>query len=192
MHVRTGFDPVPYTGLGIDVFDLRTWPGFQQAWDYLKSKLEEFYTLPARIGAIKRRATTLLGVAQRKGAATAAGEVADILESVPEVERRHQATAAKVSEAMSATQEAGLGAVPWLLISAIMTAAGGIKWLLDKVKHDERKLDMIEQGLLTPDEAAALEGNGLLPKWTGQLGKYAVPIGLAAAAWFMLSKGRRR
>lgn len=195
MHYRTGFDSAPYTGLesdglGLDLFDLRTWPGFQQAWDYLRGKVREFYTLPARIGAIKQRAATLLAVARQKGASTAGAEVQAILDGTSEVEAKHRQTAAKVSEAMSGATEAGLGVIPWLAISAIMTAAAGIKWLLDRVKRDEHTLDMIEQGLLSPAEAAALKSDGLLPAWGLQLGKYALPLGIGAAAWFLL-RGRR-
>lgn len=195
MYERQGLTPGyqgAYTGLenglGIDLFDLRSWPGFKDAYAYLKGKLEEFYTLPARIGAMKRRAATLLGVAQQKGAPTAAAEVAAILEGLPEVESRHAATAGKVSEAMSASREAGLGVIPWLAISAIMTAAAGIKWLLDRVKNDEHKLDMIERGILTPGEAAALNGNGLLPKIPGGLATLAVPLAIGAGALLLLRR----
>lgn len=193
MYERSGFQGAVYTGLeapglGLDLFDLRTWPGFEQAWGYLKGKLEEFYTLPARIGAVKRRAATLLGVARQKGAATAAAEVAEILDGLPDVEAKHRATSAKVSEAMSASRESGLGVVPWLAISAIMTAAAGIKWLLDRVKHDEHTLDMIEQGLLTPSEAAALDGNGLLPKLGGGVATFALPLALGAGALLLLRR----
>ena len=187
MYERSGLVNDVYTGLGLDILDVRTWPGFSQAYDYLRRKLEEFYTLPARIGAIKRRAATLLGVAQQKGAATAAAEVAAIVQGMPEVEARHRATSGTVSEAMSASKEAGLGAIPFLAISLIMTAAAGIKWLLDRVKNDERKLDMIEQGLLTPEEAAALNNGGLLPKFK-MAGGIMLPLAIGAGALFLFSR----
>jgi hypothetical protein len=187
MYERQGLVNDVYTGLGLDWLDVRTWPGFRQAYDYLRGKLTEFYTLPARIGALKRRAGALLGVAQQKGAATAAGEVARIVEGLPEVERRHGVTSGQVAEAMSASKEAGLGAIPFLAISLIMTAAAGIKWLLDRVKNDERKLDMIEKGLLTPEEAAALNGAGLLPK-IKLAGGLALPLAIGAGALFLFSR----
>lgn len=193
MYERAAFQGAVYTGLeapglGLDLFDLRTWPGFQQAWNYLRGKLEEFYTLPGRIGALKARGATLLGVAQQKGAATAAAEVAKVLDGLPDVEARHRDTSGKVSEAMSASRESGLGVIPWLAVSAIMTAAAGIKWLLDRVKHDEHTLDMIEQGLLTPAEAAALDGDGLLPKWGGNAAKLILPLAIGAGALFLLRR----
>ena len=94
----------------------------------------------------------------------------------------------------------GLGAFPVVAGALAFSAlAGVVYWAFRSFEYSERKLDLIESGMLTPAEAARLDPGPTPTAVLGGIGRLASLALLAAGLWFAFQvfqayapKARRR
>lgn len=167
---------------------------------FFRDKLGEFYTLPSRIAASRRRAAQLREVAARKGLAQQQTQLAAIdnklsrmMVSHSELQGKLAAIFAKLGEfgirIPGATAGGTLGFVPAIPIVVVAAASGvaiAIAAMLTDYAKQERLLKQIEAGILTPEEAKEL-GAGR-PLFGLDLGKLAVPVALAIGAAILIPR----
>lgn len=155
---------------------------------WIRGKVQEFYLLPAKIGADKARARRMLDILRARGDLQGAAQVEAALQELTQVQVRWNATAAKLAQLTEALGAAGvqLGVVP----VAVLVLAGTVAALMAGVFFSYLKqrdlLNAIEAGTLTPEEAARLRPSA-----------FGVDLGLGTLALvaggaFLLLRKRRR
>ncbi len=78
----------------------------------------------------------------------------------------------------------GLGAIPLFLVMIVAGLAAAVAAVFRQADLEEHRLELLEQGLLTPAELARVRGGGLGP--LAQL----VPLALAGGlAWILWQRG---
>lgn len=126
--------------------------------DWIRGKVQEFYLLPAKLGADKARARRMLDILRARGDLQGAGQVEGALQDLSQTQIRWNETAGKLAQLTEALGAAGvqLGVVP----IAVLVLAGTVAALMAGVFFSYAKqrdlLDAIESGTLTPEEAARL------------------------------------
>jgi hypothetical protein len=166
---------------------------------FFREKLADFYTLPSRIMASRRRAKQLLDIAEKKGNAEAARQLAQIDSNLAVMLNRHGELQGKLAGVfaqlgqfgikISGGGSSGLGVVPVVPVAVVAAASAvaiAVAAILADYAKQEKLLKQIEAGILTPEEAKAL--GAARPLLGIDLGKLAVPLVLAAVGILALPR----
>lgn len=165
--------------------------------DFFRTKLSEFYTLPSRIAASRRRAAKLREIAERKGAVASVTKISEVESNLSRLLVSHASIQSKLAAVFAKLGEYGikiggggtLGAVPVIPLAVIAAASAvaiAVAAMLADYAKQEKILNQIEAGILTPEEAKAL-GAGR-PLLGIDLGKLALPVALYIGALILLPR----
>jgi hypothetical protein len=171
--------------------------------DWFKAKLQEFYTLPARIAATRSRARAVRNLAEQKGATVAVAQLDDITRNLGRIESSHLGMQSRVADLFGKLGALGvkmpglsgysfygepvtLGVLPAIPVAVIVAGSAialGIAAIMADYAKQNALLAKVEQGVLTPEEAKSL-GAGR-PLFGIDLGKVMIPLMLIGGAlWF--------
>jgi hypothetical protein len=172
--------------------------------DWLKAKLQDFYTLPARIAALKAKADRLATIADQRAQPAYAAQVRQAAGNLTQTQSMHQALQSKLSGLFAELGKVGvklpgmagypsgaseLGIVPLAVLALAAGVAIAIYGVFRHYNTQEKIVNDVAKGLLSADEAKALMG-GLSFNVGGAL-KPLVWVGLAAAGFFFWPQLRR-
>jgi hypothetical protein len=131
------------------------------AW--IKSKLQDWYTLPARIRAARERAAKIAAIAAQQGKTTEAQKLRDAGAQLQSLDARHSQVTDRLRSLIAALGSVGvhLGVIPVAVLALAATVAGAMALVMASVKKQEDLIDAVAKGVLTPEQAAAL-GKGPL------------------------------
>ena len=133
----------------------------QEAVTYLRKKWSDFVGLYRRIIDAQHRAAVAARDADMRGYPDAAAEARQIVRNLADLQRRHDAVVRAmepVADVVGLSGYRGLGIVfSAAQITVITGLALTVAWFFRAYAAEARKLDMIEAGTLTPEQAAALE-----------------------------------
>lgn len=160
------------------------------AREYLRDRWDAFVALEPRILDMQHRAAQVAYHADQAGDIQSAELARDIIRTLGKLGERHvQAvdTMRDVSRWVGLSSYPGLGAIPFAQVSVITGLALTVLWFFRAFEAEERKLELIEAGTLTPEEAAALDAGpapGSVFRDLGGLAKLA----LGGLALFTLAR----
>lgn len=166
---------------------------------YLRDVWARFEALEPRILDLQHRAAVLARQAREAGDVERAEQAKAVIRKLGELGQLHIRIvdrAQQVGEYIGLGSYGRFGAVPVAALSVLSAVALLVAWVFRAYAAEERKLDLIEAGVLTPEEAAALDPGpkpaGLLGGLQGLLlwGAVAV-VGLMLAQRFFLQGPRR-
>jgi len=164
----------------------------QDPQGYLERVWSSFLALSPSIIDLQHRAALDAQSARAQGNAEAEATARLIIEELAKLQQIHHQV---VSWAERAGAMVGLGAIQLPIgVAGVTVAALLVAWAFRKYAAQERALDLLEQGLLTPEEFAQLDildppGIGTeLAGITGGVGKWVVGILLA---WALLEAVKR-
>jgi hypothetical protein len=146
--VQLGPDPLPALGQIPDPIE------------WIRGKIEEFYRLPAQIGAQKARARKLLEIARAKGDVEAQAKLETALAELSRTQQEWYATQAKLAALMETLGSVGIGLgspVPAVALALAATAAAAMAATFFAYKRQKDLIDAVERGILTPEQAARLK-----------------------------------
>lgn len=142
----------------------------EEAAAWLQAKGRELLRLDARIVDLQHRAALLAQKARERGHPELAERAKDAIRVLGELNQQWTPVADKlrwIADQWPALGLAGL-VVPAAIAGAVVVTAVAGYFLIQKVGEQERILDLIAEGVLTPEEAASLSwlGSGTqLVKW---------------------------
>jgi hypothetical protein len=131
------------------------------AW--IKGKLQEWYTLPARIRAARQRAAKVADIALKQGRTAEAQKLRHAAAELQSLDARHTQVTDQLRNLIAALGSVGvhLGVIPVAVLALAATVAGAMALVMANVKKQEQLIDAVAKGLLSPEQAAAL-GKGPL------------------------------
>lgn len=164
---------------------------------YLRSKWTDFLRLESGILDLQHRAARAAYAAAQAGDHESAELARASIRKLGELGKLHVKAVDTMRSVAGAVGLSGyrLGAIPFAQVAVVTSLALTVAWFFRAYAAEERKLDMIEKGILTPEQAAALDvgpspagvlggvaGLGKVLLWGGALFVLAKAIE-AAAAW---------
>lgn len=129
------------------------------AAEYLRARWADFAGLYPRILDTQHRAAVAAAELTRQGDAQGAAQARDVIKRLGEIAQAHNdivARAETVGEYIGLSGYRGLGAIPVAAGVALVAMAGLMAWVFRAYASESEKLRLIELGVLTPSEAAAL------------------------------------
>lgn len=129
----------------------------EAAKEYLREKWTDFLAMGPRIIDLQHRAALISGAARERGDIAGAEEAKDEIRRLGELNKAH-GWAVDTYQLERVGERLGLGA--WPVVAGALAYSGlaaVMLWAFRAYSYSERKLDLIEQGVLTPDQAAALD-----------------------------------
>lgn len=162
----------------------------QEAVQYLRDRWAAFEGLYQRIIDAQHRAAVAAQNADLAGDQESAAEARQVVKNLAELQRKHDAavrTMAGVADVVGLSGY-GLGALGVVFTAAQLTVITGlaltVAWFFRAYAAEARKLDMIEAGTLTPEQAVALDQSvgvapGAVLGQVGNVAKLALWAGLA-------------
>lgn len=158
---------------------------------YIQEKWAEFLNLGPRIIDMQHRAAVVAGALREAGDTAGYEQARDVIRKLGALNIAHgkvidDYSLERVGEALGLAGYQGLGAVPFVASGVFISIALVMLWAFKALGMYGRKLDLIESGVLTPAEAAALDPGlapGALFAGVADIGKLLL---LGAVAWFAL------
>lgn len=154
---------------------------------WLEARWGEFTGLWRRILDLQHRAAEVAAEAKAAGDLQRHAQAAEIVEALGDLAALH-------TKVVQRLEGFGLGGLPFVAVGALGFSALATLalWIMRKYEAEAEKLRMIEEGTLTPDEAAALDPGpmpgGVLRSGLGTLVPWLL---LGAVAWALLPRLRR-
>lgn len=156
---------------------------------YIREKWGEFLNLGPRIVDLQHRAALAAGAARERGDTQSYDLARETIRKLGALNVAHGKAIDTynlegIGEALGLSGYTGLGAVPIVGALAFSSLALVVLWAFRSFEAESRKLDLIEQGVLTPAEAAALDPGpspGTLFAGIADVGKLVL---WGALAWF--------
>jgi len=156
---------------------------------YLREKWAEFLNLGPRIIDLQHRAALVAGAARERGDTESYEQARTVIRKLGELNvAMGRAIDTYNLEGLGSALGLGgyhaLGGVPVAGALVFSSVALVVLWAFRSLDAESRKLDLIEQGVLTPAEAAALDPGpapGALLSGIGDIGKLVL---MGALAWF--------
>lgn len=170
--------------------------------DWFRDKMQDFFTLPARIAATRREAVALQKIMEDKGDSATAAQLQQVQHDLSRVSANHQSMQSRVSDLFAKLGALGiklpglsgypsgyrdlyasgqLGILPAIPV-AVLVAGGAVAVGIAAIFADYQKqrniVEAVKQGKLTAEQAKAL-GVGR-PLLGIDLGKMAFPLALVA------------
>lgn len=165
-------------------------PGAEEAVNWIKARVGQFYQLPERISKLQDKASKLQAVAVQKKMADQAARTYGVSTALKALKDSWATTEAKLSALLTDMKAAGLGAVSVSMAFSAVAMGGYMTYLFTTIDYQEKVLADVAKKILTPEEAARLFPSG------GSLGLGvlipALGLGAAAFAGYYLLKRRRR
>jgi hypothetical protein len=159
-------------------------PGAENAINWVKARVGEFYQLPERISKLQDKAAKLQTVADQKKRVDQAARTFGVSTALKSSKENWATTEAKLSVLLANLKSAGLGVVVPLGIALSGIAMGGsMVYLFKTVDYQEKVLADIAKKILTPEEAARLFPAG------GSLFGFGLPVGLVMGAGALIFVG---
>lgn len=164
---------------------------------FIRRQWSRFVDLGPRIQDLQHRAAVLAGEAKRRGDLERHRLAKEVIRKLGRLREIHGKVLERVAGMADALgiENTGVGAIPFVAPMAVGALALVVLWVFRSYAAQERKLDMIEAGTLTPEQAAELDPGsppaqaaGLIGEATGLL-KWAA-LGLVVwAALDMMDVG---
>ena len=153
-----------------------------EAEGYLESVGGEFQSLERRIIDMQHRAALVAGRARELGQTAEYNTGIDIIRKLGALNQEYDA--ARSTWASVRRWVPGLGAIPVFLVMIVAALAAAVAAVFRQADLEEHRLQLLEEGLLTPAELAKIQQGGLGP--LAQL----VPLALAGGlAWILWQRG---
>lgn len=181
-------------------------PSLLNPLDWLKAKLQDFFTLPARITALQQRGSKLADIAAQRNRSDLADQVRQATSNLSTTQTMQQAVQGKLSSLFGELGKLGvklpgmsgypagsseLGVIPLVVLALGGAVAVAIYAVFRHYNTQEQVITSVEQGLLSPEEAKSLLG-GLSFNLGGALSPLVWLAGLGLAAYFLLPKLLKR
>lgn len=153
--------------------------------EFLRARWDDFVALEPRILDLQHRAAQVAYQASQQGDPERAEQAKDVirkLQNLAQIHLRIMDRAREVVEYWTGAELSswGLGAIPVAALTVISGLALLVAWVFRAYAAEERKLDLIEAGVLTPEQAAALDPG---PKPGGVLAGLQGVLGWALVAF---------
>jgi hypothetical protein len=155
------------------------------AWNYIKAKMTEFYALGGKLHAMQQEAATVARAARDAGDDAKYADAVDLVRRIGQLKLEHGETIGKLDDIKA---KAGLGAVPLALLAIagiVIAVAAAMAMIFRKASEQEKELDLLESGLLTPDEIEQMR-RARSPGIFGGLAETAKYVALGIGMWFLL------
>lgn len=127
------------------------------AWSYITRRVRDVKALPGRLHAKQMEAAAVARVAREAGNTDGEARARELVRQFSALKLEAQDTAQRVSELAS---RAGLGAVPAVVLTfgaaAIIALAWTVQSLFRRASERERELELLEAGILTPEQVEEL------------------------------------
>jgi hypothetical protein len=157
---------------------------------WIADRVDDFRALDRRILDLQHRAA--VWTAGQLDGSSLRAQGRDIVEALGGLLRFHQSTVNRLDQVAGALPDSwGLGALPVVVpvawAGAVIALAGAMAWIFRRVTAEERALELLEAGQVTPAEAIRIaEAVGRPPSLIGgapiQLATLAI---LAAGGWWL-------
>lgn len=153
-----------------------------EALEYVRQKWAEFLNLGPRIIDLQHRAAIVAFEAQARGDTQSAELARDVIRALGNLNVAH-GRAIDTYELERVGDAVGLSAIPTAVVVApavALSLAAVVAWAFRAYAAEARKLELIEAGVLTPEQAAALDAG---PSPVGVAQNLAKLVGLALAVY---------
>ncbi len=161
-----------------------------EAVDYIKSKVADLFKQAYVLDTQKRKVQELMGIAIRKGDMKSFNDLSTLSKSIDESKDRQVDLESKISTIQKYT---GLSLIPLIIVAVAIPTAVLLALHYKKISAQQKSLEMIEKGLITPGEAQALMPSGILPSF-GEIGstvKWIAILGVVGlGGYFILTRKR--
>ena len=178
-----GYDEGELSGIG-QTFSIDT------AIAYIKSKAADLFKQDLVLQKQLATAKNMLSIAQKKGNTQAVSKLSALIVSIEKSLQRQKDLESRVKKMASYV---GLSAFPVIIVAIAVPTAVLLVLHYRNISTQQQTLSMIEKGLLTPAEAAALKQQGILPSLAG-LGISTSGLLIAGivgiGGYIMLKKGK--
>ncbi|MGE0347380.1 MAG: hypothetical protein AB7N73_14990 [Gemmatimonadales bacterium] len=132
----------------------------ESAVDYLRGQWDRFVNLSPDIIDLQHRAAVAAYHAEQAGDLERADQARAIIRALGALNVKH----GEALEAMNAVRQyvglgsyVGLGAIPAAQVTALTALAAVVAWAFRAYAAEERKLELIESGVVTPEQLALLD-----------------------------------
>ncbi|MEE8177705.1 MAG: hypothetical protein V3T65_06900 [Acidobacteriota bacterium] len=173
-----------------------------QAGAYVQGKIKAFLALDTTITAMQVRARNVLRAASEKGDVPGVREAGQVLYDLSELRNDYNGTSGRVRDLLAklpglAPEGTGLGVVPVIplvLMAVVVAVSIAMASIFRRSNAAERALRLVEEGVLTPAEAAALRPGptGVFAGLAGATQYAAIGIGLYFGLPLVASLLKRR
>jgi hypothetical protein len=186
-----------YNELGFSLEELVNFPTVEKAIAYIKDKVADLFKLDKKLISMQEKIKKLKEIAQAKGDDKAYAALVTLESQVIESRKTQKDLEDQVSKLTemlpegSTQQEMGIvGIAIGALATIAIPLAAGLYLHYKKVAAHEKTLELIEKGLLTPEEARRLEaGQGLFTGLSDTL-KYLAIAGAVGITGYYIIKRR--
>ena len=181
MYNRVGVNPNLGQTAAIDLV-----MAAQRAADWIKSEIRSFRNLEQTLALAHHQAAQVEGAARKAGQIAQAEEAKQVRESAFALLLDYDAVKTRLEDLL--VRVPGLGAIPVVMLIAagatIIALAGAMAAIFRRETALEKSLDLVAEGVLTPDEAAQLkyERRTTLFGGIGTLGGVGSLVALTIAA----------
>lgn len=153
-----------------------------EAERYLFDVADDFRGLNRRIIDMQHRAALVAGRAREAGRLADYENAKQLILDLGDLNQRYGR--AQETWTLVKTWVPGLGAIPVFLLAIVTGLAAYVAAIFRQAALESQRLELLEQGVLTPAELAAIQGGGV-----GQLAQLA-PLAVAGAlAWMVWKRG---
>lgn len=162
----------------------------ENAIAYLQAKWHQFLELSPSIIDLQHRAAVIAAEAQQEGDATTHDQAKAVVTALAKLQTAHDWVLNKIEAVRDVVGLSGwgtaptqLGAIPIAQVTIITTVALVVVWFFRAFAAEERKLDLIEAGVLTPEEAAALDAGPMPGNVLGSVAEIGKVLLVGFALW---------
>lgn len=164
-------------------------PSVEKAIAYIKSKVADLFKKDYELRQMNERIGKLKEIAKNKGNDKAYALLITLEKQVNESRDRQKKLEGKISKIVEVLPK-DVGVIPLTLAAIAIPTATLLVIHYKKINAHQKSLELIEKGLLTPQEAAALTPS-LLPKLPS-IGTMLLIPGIGLAAYFLLIRGKKK
>ena len=153
-----------------------------EAERYLFEVADDFHGLSRRIIDMQHRAALVAGRAREVGRFADYENAKQLIVDLGDLNQRY----GRAQDTWSLVNRwvPGLGAIPFFLVAIVTGLAAYVAAIFRQAALESQRLELLEEGVLTADELAAIQGGGI-----GQLAQLA-PLAVAGAlAWMVWKRG---
>lgn len=134
----------------------------QDPQGYLSRMWEKFVDLGPKILDLQHRAAVIAARAREQGDTERAEQAVAVIRSLHNLGKVHMLAVDKAEQygsyiGLGSYRAAGLSGLPVAVAAALSALALLVAWVFRSYDAEARKLDLIEEGILTPEQAAALD-----------------------------------
>lgn len=166
-----------------------TFPSPQSAIEYVKSKLRDFYAQSAVFRQQLQTIGRLKQEAQKRNDQESLGKLIVAQEQTKALWQEQLALEDRLKPFADYFGIATLGVLPVFLVGAALGTATLLYLHFEKIKTQQRSLELIAQGMMTPAEADKILNPGLLSGLVGTgIGGIVLPLGIVFGLYLFLTR----